>query len=163
MWDVEFNGVGFQASYRNYCESRFSKLIGRPVIFDDENEGYALNRCREIWEIKYPSEPFENETETGGGSRCYSSSLSEDLLDQVVKQQNLCTIMSKPYYWEIVYLMAAKQRYKGFVYMIHRFAVDCSCFVPTSDVLLMWLTHKVSSFFFFFLAKFSRYKLILIQ
>ncbi|KAK6121111.1 hypothetical protein DH2020_045137 [Rehmannia glutinosa] len=128
------------ANYRHYCESRFSKLIGKPAIFDEENEEYALNRCREIWESSFPSEPFENESDTN--FEHHSSVISEDLLDQVSKQRNLYRRFSEPYCSEMVYLVAAKQRYKGFIYMVHRFADECCCFVPTSDVLLMWLTHQ---------------------
>ncbi|KAK6143890.1 hypothetical protein DH2020_024238 [Rehmannia glutinosa] len=128
------------ANYRHYCESRFSKLIGKPAIFDEENEEYALNRCREIWESNFPSEPFENESDTN--FEHHSSVISEDLLDQVSKQRNLYRRFSEPYCSEMVYLVAAKQRYKGFIYMVHRFADECCCFVPTSDVLLMWLTHQ---------------------
>ncbi|KAL0387389.1 UNVERIFIED_CONTAM: Glycine-rich domain-containing protein 1 [Sesamum radiatum] len=127
-------------NYRDYCESRFSKLIGKPGIFDEENEEYALDRCREIWESKFPSEPFENEADSN--LECCSSVLSEDLLDQMSKQRNLYRRFSEPYYSEMVYLVAAKQRYKGFIYMVHRFGDECSCLVPTSDVLLMWLTHQ---------------------
>lgn len=101
-----------------------------------------MNRCRKIWEYKFPSEPFENEADDD--SRNYSSVFSEDLLDQVSKCRNLCRMYSEPYYCEMVYLVAAKQRYRGFVYMVHRFGDECSCIVPTSDVLLMWLTHQVS-------------------
>ncbi|PIN04956.1 hypothetical protein CDL12_22503 [Handroanthus impetiginosus] len=128
------------ANYRHYCESRFSKLIGKPAIFDEENEEYALNRCREIWEYKFPSEPFENEVDSN--SEYLSSFCNDDLFDQVLKQRNLYIRFSEPYYSEMVYLVAAKQRYKGFMYMVRRFADECSCLVPTSDVLLMWLTHQ---------------------
>ncbi|KAG8363863.1 hypothetical protein BUALT_Bualt19G0066800 [Buddleja alternifolia] len=130
------------ANYRDYCESRFSKLIGKPSIFDDENEEYALNRCREIWGYKFPSEPFENESDTDTNLEYYSSVCSEDLLDQVLKQRDLYRKFSEPYYSEMMYLVAAKQRYRGFLYMVHKFANESmSCLVPTSDVLLMWLTH----------------------
>ncbi|KAI7733478.1 hypothetical protein M8C21_033718, partial [Ambrosia artemisiifolia] len=43
---------------------------------------------------------------------------------------------------ELVYLIAAKNRYKGFLFMLQRFADSCTAFVPTSDILLMWITHK---------------------
>ncbi|GKV32001.1 hypothetical protein SLEP1_g40644 [Rubroshorea leprosula] len=36
-------------SYRQCCESKFSKLIGKPAIFDKENEEYALMRFRDVW------------------------------------------------------------------------------------------------------------------
>ncbi|CAL5402288.1 unnamed protein product [Camellia sinensis] len=45
-------------SEKQYCDSRFSKIIAKPAIFDEANEEYALNRCRDIWILRYPSEPF---------------------------------------------------------------------------------------------------------
>ncbi|KAA8518534.1 hypothetical protein F0562_016008 [Nyssa sinensis] len=44
--------------------TRFSKHIGKPAIFDEKNEEYAWNRCREIWIHRYPSEQFENECDS---------------------------------------------------------------------------------------------------
>ncbi|KHN42256.1 hypothetical protein glysoja_044287 [Glycine soja] len=46
-------------SYREYCETRFSKLIGKAGNFDEENREYALMWCREIWSSRYPLESFE--------------------------------------------------------------------------------------------------------
>ncbi|KAL3632200.1 hypothetical protein CASFOL_025184 [Castilleja foliolosa] len=129
-------------NYRDYCESRFSKLIGKAAIFDEENEEYALKRCREIWESKFQSEPFENEADNNLEEHQYESVISEDLLDQVLKQRDLYKRYSEPYYSEMVYLVAAKQRYRGFIYMVRRFAGECSLLVPPSDVLLMWITHQ---------------------
>lgn len=126
-------------SYRRYCESRFSKLIGKATIFDEENEEYALNRCREIWEYTYPSEPFENESVT---SLTNPVVINEDLLDEVLKHRYLYSKFDEPYRSEVVYLIASKQRYKGFLYLISRVTDRCSCFVPTSDILLMWITHQ---------------------
>ncbi|KAL1549563.1 glycine-rich domain-containing protein 1 isoform X1 [Salvia divinorum] len=130
------------ANYRDYCESRFSKLIGKPNIFDEENEEYALDRCRKFWEHKFLSEPFENEADGDDNVENYSSSFSEAMLDQVSRCSNLCRMYAEPYYSELVYLVAARQRYRGFIYMLHRFGDECSCIVPTSDVYLMWLTHQ---------------------
>ncbi|KAL2469130.1 hypothetical protein Fot_50706 [Forsythia ovata] len=126
-------------SYKHYCESRFSKLIGKPTIFDEENEEYALNRCREIWEHRFPSEPFENEADTNSENQPV---FAQDLMDEVSKHRYLYTKFSQPYNSDMAYLIASKQRYKGFLYTMHRFANECSRLVPTSDVLLMWLTHE---------------------
>lgn len=125
--------------YRQYCESRFAKIIGKPAIFNEENEDYALDRCREIWIQKYPSEPFENEFDSNVKDPV---PVNEDLLGEMSKQRCLYNQFSEPYMLEIVYLIAAKQRYKGFLYMMQRFGDGCSGLVPTSDILLMWLTHK---------------------
>uniref|UniRef100_A0A803KNX7 GRPD C-terminal domain-containing protein n=1 Tax=Chenopodium quinoa TaxID=63459 RepID=A0A803KNX7_CHEQI len=50
--------------YRDYCLTRFSKVIGKATIFDEENEEYAVNMCREIWTKRYPNEAFANEIES---------------------------------------------------------------------------------------------------
>ncbi|KAL7600308.1 hypothetical protein Lser_V15G24173 [Lactuca serriola] len=128
-------------TYRQYCESRFSKLIGKPAIFNQENKDYALERCREIWIAKYPCEPFENESDSGD---IHESKIlpADRLLGEVSKQRCLFTMFSKPYMLELVYLIAAKNRYKGFVFISQKFADSNSSFVPTSDILLMWITHK---------------------
>ncbi|XWS64492.1 hypothetical protein CRYUN_Cryun05aG0008400 [Craigia yunnanensis] len=129
------NAVG----YRKYCESRFSKLIGKPAIFNEENEEYALMRCKEIWVQRYSSEPFENEIESDFQD---PPLINEDLFNEVQKQKLLDSKFSEPYLCELVYLIAARQRYRGFLYMIQRFGDGCSRFVPALDILLMLLTHR---------------------
>ncbi|KAK3036770.1 hypothetical protein RJ639_029735, partial [Escallonia herrerae] len=126
-------------SYKQYCESRFSKLTGKLAIFNEENEEYALDVCREIWIRKYPCEPFENEVDSNMEDPV---GRHEDLLGEVLKQKCLYTRFSEPYMSELVYLVAAKQRYRGFLYMLQKFGDGISCLVPTSDILLMWLTHQ---------------------
>ncbi|KAJ9538272.1 hypothetical protein OSB04_031005 [Centaurea solstitialis] len=127
--------------YRQYCESRFSKLIGKSAIFNQENRDYAVERCREIWVHKYPSESFENESDSGD---LHNTKIPQTdyLLGEVSKQRYLFTKFSKPYMLELVYLIAAKNRYKDFLFILQRFPDSCSTFVPTSDILLMWITHK---------------------
>ncbi|KAG4135580.1 hypothetical protein ERO13_D08G224700v2 [Gossypium hirsutum] len=125
--------------YKKYCESRFSKLIGKPSIFNEENEEYALMRCKEIWVQRYPAEPFENEVESDSQD---PPLLNEDLFNEVQKHKLLYSKFSQPYLYELVYLIAARQRYKGFLYMIQRFGDGCFRFVPAFDILLMLLTHQ---------------------
>lgn len=141
MCNVKVDNCISQVRYRQYCESRFSKLIGKPAIFDEENEEYALMRCREIWEHKYPSEPFGNEVDSDSENPiCVTN---EDILDEVKRQRFLYLKFSEPYMCELVYLIAARQRYKGFLYILQKFSDGCSLFVPASDIQLMWLTHLV--------------------
>ncbi|XP_065636147.1 uncharacterized protein LOC112002117 isoform X3 [Quercus suber] len=130
-------------SYQQYCESRFSKLIGKPAIFDEENEEYALLRCQNIWTHKYPSEPFENETDSEMPIPVVTN---EDILVEVTKHRFLYSKISEAYRSEIVYLIAARQRYKGFLYMVQSFCDERARLVPASDILLMWLTHQVCVF-----------------
>ncbi|KAJ1385576.1 Glycine-rich domain-containing protein-like [Sesbania bispinosa] len=131
-------------SYREYCERRFSKLIGRAEIFDEENREYALMRCRQIWNSKYPFESFENEA-SSDSQDSDPVGLREDVFKEVEKQRLLlCSKSAEPYRSEVVYLIAARQRYKAFLFMLQRFAHESSSsrLVPTSDILLMWLTHQ---------------------
>ncbi|KAI3803941.1 hypothetical protein L1987_32107 [Smallanthus sonchifolius] len=131
-------------AYRHYCDSRFSKVVGKPAIFNRENKDYALERCKEIWVSKYPSESFENEADSDDDDDVRNVNVVEldYLLGEISKQRCLVTKFSKPYMLELVYLIAARNRYKGFLFMMQRFGDSCMSFVPTSDVLLMWITHK---------------------
>jgi len=145
----------FQVSYRQYCELRFAKLVGKPAIFDEENEEYALMRCKEIWTRKYPSEPFENETDS---DMPIPVATNEQLLVDVTEHRFLYSKFSEAYRSEIVYLIAARQRYKGFLCLVQRFSDECSRSVPASDVLLMWLTHQVGFLLFIIFIRFlNRY------
>uniref|UniRef100_A0A1J3H3I4 Uncharacterized protein n=1 Tax=Noccaea caerulescens TaxID=107243 RepID=A0A1J3H3I4_NOCCA len=56
--------------YRDYCFKKFSKLIGKPAIYDEENEDYAVLQCEKLWITRYPEESFEN--------RAVSSSANEE-------------------------------------------------------------------------------------
>ncbi|QCE07305.1 hypothetical protein DEO72_LG9g2324 [Vigna unguiculata] len=134
-------------SYREYCETRFSKLIGRAGIFDEENREYALMRGMEIWSSRYPFESFENEASSDSqdsGGEVVGGSLKEGVFKEVEKQRlSLCSMFVEPYRSEVVYLIAARQRYRAFLFMLQRFAHEFSSrFVPASDILLMWLTHQ---------------------
>ncbi|CAK7340610.1 unnamed protein product [Dovyalis caffra] len=134
-------------SYRKYCEQRFSKLIGKPAIFDEENEEYALMRCEELWMKRYPNESFENEVDINSSNLQDHQPVvkddHEDLLNEVEKQRDVYSKFSWPYMSEIVYLIAARQRYKGFLYVLQRFADGCSSrLLPCLDILLMWVTHQ---------------------
>ncbi|WKA02755.1 hypothetical protein VitviT2T_020909 [Vitis vinifera] len=126
-------------SYRRYCESRFSKIIGKPAIFDEENEEYAVMRCRGIWVQRYPTEPFENELDSDSQ---YPDARNEDLLIEVKKQRLLYSKFSEPYMSELVYLIAARERYKGFLCILQRFGDGCPRLVLAADISLLWLTHQ---------------------
>ncbi|KAL4202344.1 hypothetical protein AMTRI_Chr02g263280 [Amborella trichopoda] len=134
-------------AFRRYCVSKFGKLIEKPAIFDEENEDYAWNRCRGVWERKYPSQPFDLE-EIDAMEGDDPSDLRVDGLDLVLASGELRSLyarFSEPFMGETSFLIAAKHRYKGFLYMLQRLGTNGSqktCVVPTSDILLMWTTHQ---------------------
>jgi len=150
--------VLYQVEYRKYCERKFSKLIGKAAIFDEENEDYAVNKCREMWRKRYPNEPFENEV-SDSDNQCSSSygeetekREREEMMREMGKQKDVYErYFREAYMGEIMYLIAAKKRYKKMLQMILVQKQDhhgSSAFIPTVDILLMWLTHQVSSFGF---------------
>uniref|UniRef100_A0A1D1Z4F1 GRPD C-terminal domain-containing protein n=1 Tax=Anthurium amnicola TaxID=1678845 RepID=A0A1D1Z4F1_9ARAE len=141
------------AAYRQYCVSRFGRLVDRPAIFDDENEEYASNRCRDMWAVRYPSEPFDLETnpeeqeedEEGDGGTDFgigSPSAGDDLFPVVTNYSTLYSSLADPFVAETVYLVSARQRYKGFLHLCRQSTHGAARMVPTSDILLMWLTHQ---------------------
>ncbi|XP_023643909.1 uncharacterized protein LOC17894200 isoform X2 [Capsella rubella] len=127
-------------SYRDYCQKRFSKLIGKPAIYDEENENYAVLQCEKVWVLRYPLESFENRADLDSVETV--SSVNEDVKSLVEKQRFLWEKFSSPYMSETVYLIAARLRYKGFLLILHKFKDEISRLIPASDILLMWLTHK---------------------
>ncbi|XP_056845242.1 glycine-rich domain-containing protein 1 isoform X2 [Raphanus sativus] len=130
----------YQVSYRDYCQKRFSKLIGKPAIFDEENEDYAVSQCEKFWIRRYPDESFENRVDPDSPE--IVSSANEDIKTQVEKLRFVWEKFSAPYMSETVYLIAARLRYKGFLLILHKFKDEISRLVPASDILLMWLTHQ---------------------
>lgn len=127
-------------SYSDYCERRFSKLIGKPAIYDEENEDYAVLQCEKIWSLRYPLESFENRADPDSLETV--SLVNEDIKSLVKKQMFLWEKFSAPYMSETVYLIAARLRYKGFLLILHKFKDEVSSLIPASDILLMWLTHQ---------------------
>ncbi|VVA94000.1 unnamed protein product [Arabis nemorensis] len=126
-------------SYRDYCQTRFSKLIGKPAIYDQENEDYAVLQCEKIWVTRYPEESFENSCDPDSSQIV---SVDEDIKIEVKKQSFLWDKFSAPYMSETVYLIAARLRYKGFLLILDKFKDEFSRLLPASDILLMWLTHQ---------------------
>uniref|UniRef100_A0A7N0U955 GRPD C-terminal domain-containing protein n=1 Tax=Kalanchoe fedtschenkoi TaxID=63787 RepID=A0A7N0U955_KALFE len=127
--------------YRSYCELKYSKLIGKAAIFDEENEEYALMRCKELWVTKYPTEPLENQFDSVPHSND-PISLNQDLVRTVLQHTDLYLRFAEPYRCELVYLIAAKQRYKRFLHLLEGDADGCCSLIPTSDIALMLLSHQ---------------------
>lgn len=100
-------------------------------------------RCREIWVQRHEFEPFENEVESDSQD---PPGINQDLFNQVKEHKFLYSKFSEPYFCELVYLIAARQRYRGFLYMMQRFGDGCLRFVPALDIVLMLLTHQVDFF-----------------
>ncbi|KAL8130511.1 hypothetical protein V2J09_019666 [Rumex salicifolius] len=126
--------------YREYCLSRFSKIIGKPAIFDRENEDYAFSRCSQIWSSRYPNEPFDNESDPEIQDPD-AADLQKDLIALVLKKRILVSLFLEAYMSETLYLMAARRRYNKLLSLLISSSDMCSCLVPTVDILLIWITH----------------------
>ncbi|KAK1319749.1 hypothetical protein QJS10_CPB04g00878 [Acorus calamus] len=129
--------------FREYCNTRFQRLIEKPPIFDDENEDYAMDACREVWTNRYPSEPFDLEEFNQEDQPIPTSGIGRDLLETASRFASLHPKFSLPFVSETVYLVAARHRYREFLHILKRFGDGSSSrLVPTSDILLMWMTHQ---------------------
>lgn len=64
---------------------------------------------------------------------------------EVSKQRCLYAKFREPYMSELVYLIAAKRRFKGFLHMMQRFSEGGCRLVPTTDILLMLMIHQVTA------------------
>ncbi|KAG0479803.1 hypothetical protein HPP92_010661 [Vanilla planifolia] len=131
-------------SYRKYCAARFGLLIDRPVIIDKENEEYASGRCREIWEIRHPSEPFDLEIDDYDSAETVVSGIDirSEIFALVARHGDLCSFFADPFVSETVYLISARRRYLNFLHLLKNSADGSLRMVPTSDILLMFLTHQ---------------------
>ena len=127
--------------YLDYCVSEFGRLLERPLIFDQGNEDYASDLCRKIWSTRYPTEPFDLEI---GIEEEDDDDLDKDAIFKAIcRFRELCLQFVGPFMGETVYLVSARQKYKKFIYLCREYADHGFKLVPTSDLLLMWLTHKV--------------------
>ncbi|KAK8967683.1 hypothetical protein KSP40_PGU003618 [Platanthera guangdongensis] len=133
-----------QERYREYCLSRFGTLVDRPAILDEENEEYAADLCREIWNLRHPSEPFDLEIDADNSSEAATSDScsSSGIFAAVAKHMELHSFYSDPFVSETVYLVSARQRYLNFLHLLKKSAVESFRIVPTADIRLMWHTHQ---------------------
>ena len=51
--------VSLQIGYREYCTSRFGTVIDFPLLPDVGSESLAQERCKRLWSIVYPKEPYD--------------------------------------------------------------------------------------------------------
>lgn len=92
---------------------------------------------------RYPNESFDNEADSDLQNPV---AINEEILVEVTKHKFLYSKFLEPYRSDILYLLAAKQRYKMFLYIVKRSSDVSFRLVPASDILLMWITHQVSFF-----------------
>ncbi|KAI0518630.1 hypothetical protein KFK09_006066 [Dendrobium nobile] len=130
--------------YREYCVSKFGAVLDRPAILDKENEEYAADRCRDIWNDRHPSEPFDFDFDEDNSSVVITSDAcsSRGIFASVAKHSELCSFFSDPFVPEIVYLVSARRRYINFLLLMKKSAVRNFRMVPAADIRLMWHTHQ---------------------
>uniref|UniRef100_J3KZN0 GRPD C-terminal domain-containing protein n=2 Tax=Oryza brachyantha TaxID=4533 RepID=J3KZN0_ORYBR len=131
-------------SYAAYCASRFGRLINRPSILDADNEEYAADHCRDVWAERYPSEPFDL-SDNGTEGNCSNDNAAGEIVKMVQRYAGLAARFASPFISEGVYHVAARRRYVRFLELIKKTVNTTQCctrFVPSLDILLMWLAHQ---------------------
>lgn len=48
-----------QVGYRQYCITKFGRVIDSPLFPDVASESFAQERCRRLWSIVYQKEPYD--------------------------------------------------------------------------------------------------------
>lgn len=46
-------------AYREFCKSRYGRVINCPLLSDSASEAAARDRCRKLWTERYKEEPFD--------------------------------------------------------------------------------------------------------
>lgn len=140
-------------SYQHFCKTHYFKIIDFPVFLDLSSETSARERCRSLWNESYPNEPFEirisqknspaNFRNRTSQTHWPSQSEEKELMEAVLQQSAFYSQVSQPYMYHDDFLKVAKERYKCFLYMLHKLKGRTAC-MPTSDIQLMWKTHQMS-------------------
>ncbi|KAG0591822.1 hypothetical protein KC19_1G204700 [Ceratodon purpureus] len=143
-----------QVEYRKYCSRKYGRVIDYPILSDVASETSAQERCKKLWTILYPKEPFDVLATLcklpGGFGKSNQalplkdidgSELVRELVPVVDRQSSFYYQVSQPYMWEDVFLRAARERYKCFLHLLRKSQGRILC-VPTFDIDLMWHAHQ---------------------
>jgi hypothetical protein len=155
---MSFNNV--QVGYRDYCIKKYGRVINVPLLADLGSEMEAQERCKKLWTLHYPKEPFDIMDTLSKLPLTLATSTAkvypidefnavdhgilelEELVGTVARQSSFYYQVSQPYMWEDSFLQVAKERYKCFLHMLSRLKGSSLC-VPTFDIDLMWHAHQV--------------------
>ncbi|CAM6070832.1 unnamed protein product [Sphagnum tenellum] len=147
--------------YRDYCIKKYGRVINVPLLADLRSEMEAQERCKKLWTLHYPKEPFDITDTLSKLPPTLATSTAkvypidefnavdheilelEELVGTVARQSSFYYQVSQPYMWEDSFLQVAKERYKCFLHMLSRSKGSSLC-VPTFDIDLMWHAHQLS-------------------
>ncbi|CAK9255445.1 unnamed protein product [Sphagnum jensenii] len=147
--------------YRDYCIKKYGRVINVPLLADLGSEMEAQERCKKLWTLHYPKEPFDIMDTLSKLPPTLATSTAkvypidefnavdhgilelEELVGTVARQSSFYYQVSQPYMWEDSFLQVAKERYKCFLHMLSRLKGSSLC-VPTFDIDLMWHAHQLS-------------------
>ncbi|KAG0613348.1 hypothetical protein M758_6G096300 [Ceratodon purpureus] len=139
--------------YRQYCITKFGRVIDCPLFPDIASESFAQERCRRLWSIVYQKEPYDIMSTfykfpgnvSASGQVCPVDDIDglEELIAAVARQSSFYYYVSQPYMWEDSFLQAATERYKCFLHLLYKSKGKIFC-VPTFDIDLIWHSHQLS-------------------
>lgn len=139
--------------YTRYCTRKYGRVLDYPMLNDTASETSAQERCKKLWSILYPKEPFDvlaTLCKLPGGKANQpfpikdaidGSELVRELVPVVERQSSFYYQVSHPYMWEDAFLRAARERYKCFLHLLRKSQGKIFC-VPTFDIDLMWHAHQ---------------------
>ena len=83
--------------YRNYCKSKFGRVIDFPFLVTAASEEAARDRCKELWCNRYPTQPFDDiisqltltESDERSDEQAAQSELESELEATIARQSTL--------------------------------------------------------------------------
>ncbi|KAG0586351.1 hypothetical protein KC19_2G084200 [Ceratodon purpureus] len=142
------------AAYRQYCMSKFGRIIDCPLFPDVASESLAQERCKRLWSIVYQKEPYDMlstfykfaGSTNSSGQVCPVDDIDglEELIAAVARQSGFYYYVSQPYMWEDSFLQAATERYMCFLHLMYKTKGKKIPCVPTFDIDLIWHAHQLA-------------------
>lgn len=130
------------------CERLFGRIIDHKIFRMDERE-IRLLKSQELWEKKYPNEPFIVDLPD---AECYgpdidqsicthTSRLGYNIESATCRQGKFFHNVRLPHYRDKKYIRLAFERYQKFLYL--KQSTEKTFLVPCYDIDLIWHTHQL--------------------
>lgn len=129
--------------YEKDCMKLIGKIVDHQVMSHYDID-LAQKRTRQIWEERYPKEPFDWTVQAPEGlarTESYSSKSSYNLERAVDRQSKFYYQVSLPHYRTSRFLSNAIGRYRKFLFLKKIFPDEF--LVPCYDFDLVWHTHQL--------------------
>ena len=127
-------------SYQREHTRRFGRAINHKPC--DEKTLLALReKTKELWDEKYPSEPFDLIHQSSTDHENFQSAFEYDIPEAVQRQKLFYYQVSLPHYQDQSFLTTSLSRYKMYLFLKSKYSSEFLC--PCYDMDVCWHTHQI--------------------